>query len=171
MNQTFEMYQSYQTNKPIVFTEKIIEATRIKIAAECTLYANLNKKSLIAKATFDEQIKAVKALAKEQNTTLKGINKLKQFVEDNYTEYLNQIGKYYDDFDKFVILWQEHVDYMKEGYTDDVIYKSILLPLKFKIENYSNLQTVISKIERIDSDLEKAITNLNTHNMKSITIF
>src|SRR5699024_11372680 len=101
----------------------------IEITSEesSTHIANLKRKLYITKEAILDLIKEIRQLSRQQQVKSKGINRLSNDIDGIFEQYQKEYKTYDEKFDILAVIWLEHVDKLRIGYSYDVIYQEVIL--------------------------------------------
>lgn len=167
----YEKHKEHEWNSPLEL-EYTINRDVIKVETEETNFIREYRKEHIAEKDFIDLIKAVKKASKENEVKLNGINKLKEYIQGNYTQYNISFMDYDKKFDVLALLWEQSLNSLKMGISDNVIYNEVLVKEKNALENACNPRSDIVKFERYYNDLKNLLNNLEHENdLITVTVF
>jgi len=162
----FEEHQMYKENAPIEDIKYTINKDTIEVVSEesSTRFANLKRKRYITKEAILDLIKEIRQLSRQQQVKIKGINRLSNDIDDIFEQYQKEHKTYDEKFDILAVIWLEHVDKLRIGYSYDVIYQEVILKRQFELNEYSYLSSILSKVESIYERLLSISEELNKGN-------
>ncbi|MDK7284479.1 hypothetical protein [Staphylococcus pettenkoferi] len=156
-------YMENETLGDIVYTINKNEISVISYEWN-TIFVNLKRKPYIELNQILELMKEVRKLSREQKVKIKGINRLKERVHNLHEEYSKEYRKYDEAFDILAVLWLNHVDKLKIGTRNDVIYQEVILKHQFDLEKYSYQSSILSRVDNIYSRLYNTSKQLKREN-------
>lgn len=165
-SELYENHINYMNNETFGDIDYTINKNEISVTSyeRNTNFVNKKRKPYIELNQILELIKEIRKLSREQKVKIKGINRLKESVHSLHEEYSKEYRKYDEAFDILAVLWLDHVDKLKIGTRDDVIYQEVILKHQFDLEKYSYQSSIISRIGNIYSRLYKTSKQLKGEN-------
>lgn len=167
------LYDSYKAhmNKENLELEYTINKNEIKVSTSNTSFVNLTRKDYIHRAEFEELIKEVRREARGIGAKLKGINKLSEFINENYHKYFVRFNDYDETFDVLVLLWEQNVHNIKVGYSDNAIYNKVLKKYEFGIQRYFDQDSILNQYHSYFYKLQNILEQLKAgEKYKSVAI-
>lgn len=165
-SELYENHINYMENERFGDIDYTINKNEIRVSSYegSTRFVNLKRKPYIELNQILELIKEVRKLSREQKVKIKGINRLKERVHNLHEEYSKEYRKYDEAFDILAVLWLNHVDKLKIGTRDDVIYQEVILKHQFDLEKYSYQSSILSRVDNIYSRLYNTSKQLKREN-------
>lgn len=166
----YEEHKEHLKGKPLEI-DCTINKNQIEVISDSTIFIKIYRKKHIDETDFIDVIKKVKKESKKNGTKLTGINKLQQYISENYSDYNTTFMKYDKKFDVLALLWEQNVDYLNYGCRDNAIYNEVLLEKKFELERIQSF-SIIRKFERYYHQLLKLLIDLELeNNLKTVAVF
>lgn len=167
-------YQEYLTNEPVEITHYENTESNLRISAPGTSFANHQKLPLHTL----EEVKALHeevrvASNKDDRAIIHRPYKKRKFIERQYKIYEKAYAQYEKDFNLLRKLWDWKMNNggVRMGYTNDDIYKKIILPVEFRLQEMKYEDSVIREMNRMVHDLKRQFDNLNNPEYSSIHIY
>lgn len=157
----YERHKANMNNEPLEM-EYTINKDMIFVTSPnaCTTFSTKVRKNYIDQMEFINLIKELKREARKNGTKLKGINKLLEYINENYSHYNTEFTKYDEMFDVLAILWEQNVNNIKTGYRDNVIHHEIISKYEGDIERMLYGNCVITIFEERYNRLRKILNEI-----------
>lgn len=151
-----ENQRQYEQAEKLELDEAVITDNEIRIVSGSTCLCSCVRKTTHDLKDYENCIKELKQIAKQNSVRLKGINKLTKRIQEGYVDYVIAMDKYHKDFDLLVVLWERNVNDLRVGLSNNMILNEIIHPLKFKIESYYYQDKINCEFDNIYRNLVQA---------------